>query len=189
MRLRALSAGLSALMLLGSPALAAATDAIVLPPAVREFSSPGGAFSLRVRAQDDWKTAAAVGELRALKSGDSRLLWRRELPQHYGPRKALVSDRGETLLVDEWINVLSANALLLVDRDDRVIARYAADQVFAVLGVPARDFAALAREGPWLSDGPALSADGRHAIIHAGGRTLEIRLSDGRLTASGGRLP
>ena len=38
--------------------------------------------------------------------------WERELPQHHGPRQALVTKSGQVLLMDEWINVLSRYALV-----------------------------------------------------------------------------
>jgi hypothetical protein len=183
MYLRGLSGRLLALMLLSSPLLAGASDSIVVPPAVREFASPSGAFTLRISSADNWKTPVAAAELDALNSGASKVVWRRELPHHYGPRKALVSDQGDALLVDEWINILSRYALTVVDRNNRIVAQYAADDIFAVLGIPARDVSALAREGPWLSAGPTLSTDGKLALIETGACTLEIRLADGRLSA------
>jgi hypothetical protein len=162
--------------------VAIANDQIVLPPQRRESASPSGRFLIVIASADGWNTPHGTAELYRAQTTGRELVWQRELPHHHGPRRVLVSDKGEVLLADEWINVPSRYALTLVAPDNRLIASYPVEQVFAALGVPLPDITAHAKAGPWITDGPVLSADGLAASITAGGRTLDIRLSDGRLS-------
>lgn len=164
-------------------AMETAADRILLPPEQREIVSPSGRFVLVLATADGWKTPRGLAELYRVQAAGRELIWKRGLPHHHGPRRALVSDAGEVLLVDEWINVPSRYALTIIAPDNRLLASYPVEQVFAVLGVPLRDITAHAKAGPWITDGPVLSADGTSALITAGGRTLEVRLSDGKLSA------
>lgn len=183
MNLRVLAGRLCTTLVLAFPPMATATDRIAVPPVQREFASPSGEFMLIVSADDQWETPRASAALYAGRPGARQQLWTRQLPQHHGPRKVLLSDRGDSLLVDEWINILSPHALMLIDRRNQLVADYSAQQVLAALGLSAREASASAREGPWLVDGPHLSTDGQGALLRAGACTLEIRLSDGKLSS------
>jgi hypothetical protein len=158
------------------------SDRIVLPPEQREVLSPTGRFVLVLATADKWKTPRVSAELYRIRAAQRQLIWKRDLPHYHGPRRVLVSDRGEVLLVDEWINVVSRYALTIIDPENRIVASYKAEQVFTVLDVPLREITSRAKAGPWITDGPVFSPDGKFALITAGGRTLEVRLSDGRLT-------
>ena len=159
---------------------AIAADRIDYPPLVQEFGSPSGAFHLTVKSLDSWKTPKAAATLR-LASG--AMLWQRDLPHYHGPRRVLVTDAGQVLLVDEWVNVVSRYALTLIARDGAVIAQYSAEQIISLLAVPRRAISARARYGPWIADGPNLSSDAQSALFQAGGRSLVLRLQDGLLSA------
>jgi hypothetical protein len=161
-----------------------ASDRIDLPPERREFQAPGRHYLLVVATADAWKTAYPTAELLDIRSGSRHVLWSRVLAQQFGPRAALVSDRGQVLLVDEWINVTSRWALQLLDVNNRVVATHPHDAVLAALGVPSEVVSREARSGTWLSSAPALSADGQSARIAAGGRSLWVSLVDGRLNSS-----
>jgi hypothetical protein len=154
-------------------------DKIDLPPVDRRFASAAGGFVLNVRTWDRWKSRKARA---TLKQG-GRVLWERELPQELGPRQVLVTNQGQVLFVDEWINVLSRYALTLVSPAGVTVAQYSADQVIAKLGVERRTITEHARLGPWVTDGPSLVPGALR--FHAGGRRLELRLSDGALTDEG----
>ena len=158
------------------------SDRIVLPPERREVLSPSSRFVLVLATADKWKTPHGSAELYLVGTDERQLLWKRDLPHYHGPRRALVSDKGEVLLVDEWINVASRYALTIIDLENRIVASYNAEQVFKTLGVPLREITHHAKAGPWITDGPVFSPDGKFALIMAGGRTLEVSLSDGRLT-------
>lgn len=160
-----------------------AADRIMLPPEQREFQSPNGHFALAFSTADHWKTPRGSAGLYRLRAANRQLIWKRELPHHHGPRKVLVSDQGTVLFADEWINVPSRYALTLIGPDNHLLASYSVEQVFAVLGVALREITAHAKLGPWIGSGPDLSLDGKYALIKAGGRTLKVHLSDGKLSA------
>lgn len=159
-----------------------AVDTIDLPPGRREASSSEGRYTLVLTSLDGWETYRVKAELYEGRPADRHSVWQRELPHNYGPRRALVSGQGEVLLADEWINVLSKYALTLIDRQNRMVAQYSAEQVIAALGVPIREVGSHAKAGPWITDGPSVSPDGRSALITAGGRVLAISLADGKLS-------
>src|SRR5689334_8370642 len=91
-----------------------AQDGIDLPPAERRVASPTGAFALILKTLDNWKTPLVTA---SLLRRDGSLVWRLQLPHEHGPRRALVTDDGRVVLVDEWINVISPRALTLLAAD------------------------------------------------------------------------
>jgi len=160
-----------------SLAVTALADQQDPPPSIREFRSPEGDFLLTIRAADNWKTPRAAAEF----SRGGRSLWRMDLPHEYGPRTALVSRRGVVVLFDEWINVFSPRAVLILDSAGRTLAQHSSEAVQTALGVPRARLASLARFGPWMTAPPVLAAPDGPARVSAGGRVLEIRLTDGSL--------
>lgn len=161
---------------------ATVTDARELPPESRTFRSPSGAHELTVLTADRWQSPQARVVLRAL--SPSRTLWDTTLPQELGPRRAVVTDRGAVVLVDEWINVPSQYALMVLDVTGRRLATYSLDDLIRVLEVPRRAISDNATLGIWLSAEPALSADGLSVRFRTAGRGLILQLSDGQLTAT-----
>jgi hypothetical protein len=176
---------LGLLSLLLAPALHAMpnSDRIDTPPVRREFPSPAGHYRLRIESLDGWRSPQPQASL-ARRRADGRYdtLWTRPLPHHHGPRAALVSDAGQVLLVDEWINVRSRHALVLLDATARELLHATHDQVLAALGVTLDALANQARLGPWLTRAPELTANPLHARIAAGGRVLRVELRSGALT-------
>lgn len=173
----------AALYPMSAAAASAAADRIVLPPERREVQSPSGQFVLVLGTADRWKTPyGARAEVYRLDPTGRSLVWRRDLPHYHGPRRALVTDQGEVLLADEWINVVSRFAIVVIAPDNQLRATYTAREVFAKLGVPPREISARAKAGPWISEGPVLSDDGHSALFVAGGRRLDVNLSDGSIT-------
>lgn len=165
--------------------MAPASDRIPLPPLRREFSSPAGRHQLVVESADGWKTPQPVVTLSRLEAGHPPLpRWTQTLPHHYGPRAVLVTDSGQTLLVDEWINVRSRQTLMLIDVGGRIVLRAGSEQVLAALGASEKEIASHARLGPWLSEAPLLAADQQTARIAAGGRVLVVDLTSGTLTGA-----
>lgn len=160
------------------------TDRIVLPPHRRVFDSPSGRFQLAITSDDGWQTQRATGALRDLSSQVATLCWRQALPQTRGPRHALVTDQGASVLIDDWINVPSPHALVLIDRGGQQRASYSIDALIALLGVSRRIVTEHGRLGIWLSAAPALSSDGSNLVLASGGRQLILRLADGALSAT-----
>lgn len=107
------------------------------------------------------------------------ILWSRDLPQHFGSRYVRVNDRGSVLMLDEWTNVRSRFAVLLVDRHNREVARHDTDAVRAALSVTPAEMVRKAKHGVWITAPPVLPGDGKAATVEAGGRTLAIGLADG----------
>lgn len=88
------------------------------------------------------------------------------------------------MLIDDWINVPSPHALVLMGHSGQQLASYSIDALIALLGVSRRTVTAHARLGIWLSAAPALSPDGSHLVLDSGGRQLILRLADGALLAT-----
>ena len=156
-------------------------DARSLPYAQRVFVSPSAAFELVLSAPSQGQSAQA--ELFAVAADGRRPLWRQALPHEQGPRTAVVADGGEVVLLDEWINVPSRHALLLLDPQGRRRAHYNFDELVGILQLPRKTVAQHAVQGAWLAGEPRWSTDGRQLLLPAGGRTLSLQLADGRLTA------
>ena len=158
------------------------SDSIVLPASRREFASPDGAFQLVVESADQWASKFPTARLLRGDQKQRVPLWERAMSQEYGPRAAVVANDGRVLFADEWINVTSHWALMLVDSTNNVVATHDYAAVVRALGVPEREVSNLARSGTWMTSGPTLSPDGSSAHFAAGGRTLVVSLADGALS-------
>lgn len=172
---------------------AGTADRITLPDTRREFASPSGRVVFVVSTRDGWASPRATGELFSVRGPGRTLLWSRELPQQFGPRFVLLDDLGTVLLLDEWINVRSPSAVLLIDRTGRIVAQHGTDAVQAALQVPMADVVRMARHGWWISAPPRLEPAGGSAEVETAGKLVRIRLRDGQLsvaaTAAEGRRP
>ena len=163
----------------------ASRDALVLPPANREFQSPSGQFVLTLSSADNWKTRHAVAELAVSADGGERKpVWRRILPHEKGPRRVLVTDTGAVVLLDEWINIPSRHALMLISPEGRTLAHFSIDELISTLGVARKTISANARLGIWLSSMPVPSTDGTAMVFRTAGRGLVLELANGRLSAT-----
>jgi hypothetical protein len=157
------------------------SDRITLPPTSREFTSPSGKFVFVVSTKDSWKSRRATGEL--FSAGSNRmLLWSRELPQEFGPRFALVNDQGTLLMLDEWINVNTQYAILVVDRDNKQVAQHSTDAVQLTLQVPMNQVVQMAAHGWWIQAAPTLVPTGDTALVRTAGKLLAIGLDTGVLS-------
>ena len=174
------SVGVSALAGQAKPPLAA--DRIVLPPVRRAIRSPSGGFELVITSDDHWKTKLAIGELTDLSAPGRLRVWRMNLPQTQGPRRALVTDQGSTVMFDSWLNVASPHAIVVVSAEGRQLAVHGFDAIVALLGVSRRTVAQHGRLGLWLSSEPVVSGDGLTVLLAAGDRHLRLWLADGSLT-------
>jgi hypothetical protein len=170
----------------GSPpqTVSTPTDRITLPPPRREFVASSGHYVLVVSTRDNWKSARGTGELFSVAGSARTLIWTRELPQELGPRFALVNDAGTVLLLDQWINVSTKYAVLILDRDNRMVAQHSTEDVRAALQVPMNEVTRMAKHGWWISAPPTLTPAGDFGRVEAAGKLLTIRLSDGHLSIS-----
>lgn len=158
------------------------SDRIVLPPVHREFGSADGRYRLVIESTDQWKTPRPQARLLQTDAGQTRVRWTLALNHHHGPRRAAVSNDGQVLLVDEWINIASRWALMLINVDGQVVATHDYKAVEAAMRASPAEMTRHARSGVWLGDGPILSVDGKSARLEAAGRGLSINLVDGSLS-------
>ena len=163
----------AASLILACAGFLAAQDRIDLPPAERSFFSPSRRYTLTLK-----------GAQATLRTAVGKLVWQKILPHEQGPRDALVTNSGHTVLADEWINVASPHAITLIDRAGGATAHFSADDIFRTLGVEKKLVVAKARHGVWITDGPTISPDGKAVTFHSGGRTLILLLADGHLAVS-----
>jgi hypothetical protein len=156
-------------------------DAIPRPPLLRDIPSPTETFHLVLTTSDADNRQVVTAHLFAVTADQCQRLWAQALPHEYGPRFALVTDRGSTLLLDEWINVASDYAIRLLDRQGETIAQYSFDDIVAVTERHRADVVALASQGFWLSGEPSLAPSGDLAIVPAAHGTLMVDLTNGEL--------
>ncbi len=155
-----------------------AADSITHPPLRQVITA--GEYQLVIATANRWKTSVAIAHLYK----DSILQWQKPLPQHYGPRFALISTKGSVLLVDEYINVASPYALMLLSATGEAIAHYSFEDIRNTLGISAADLTRQAASGWWVADAPRLGADQTVASVGAGSQRIIIDLQTGKLTAS-----
>jgi hypothetical protein len=150
-RRRLFGAALGSLLVVGARA-GVESDRITLPPERREFHSSNGQWRLRVEALDPgWHKTDVAAELLhgAVASGQSR--WRMPLAHTYGPRDAWVGADGMVLLIDEWINVASQRALVLIAPSGKTLASHGYAAIVAALGTTPAELGRHARRGGWMA--------------------------------------
>lgn len=157
------------------------SDRISFPAEKREFRAPG--WLLQIESLDAWQSPAARAQLWQTGT-ETRLRWSRSLEHSYGPRDALINAQGQVLLIDEWINVSSKRALMLIGTEGRIIATHAYADIVAALRTTPAAVSSKAKRGPWLAGDAQLSADGRQVRIAVAGQVLLIDLQDGRLSVA-----
>ncbi len=96
----------------------------------------------------------------------------------------LVLNSGAVIMIDEWINVPSRHALMLIDPQGRVLAHYSLDALIAVLGVSRGVVGANGKLRTWLSAMPTSNAHGAVLNLRSAGRWLRLDLATGHLTAA-----
>jgi hypothetical protein len=97
----------------------------------------------------------------------------------------MVGDKGNVLLIDEWANIASRYAVMVVDRENRPIAQHDFEAVRKVLGVPAAQVAQMARHGVWIVRAPVWDIPGVRVLIEAAGKTLRVDISNGAIGRTG----
>jgi hypothetical protein len=157
-----------------------AQDTIPKPPQLRHSQSPDGHFHLVLTAVPESGARSVTAALYENQAERCQQVWRQIIPQEYGPRYALVTDNGQTLFLDEWINVASSYAIVVVDRAGSTVAQYGFDDIVMITGTTRADIVAQAQQGFWLGGEPTLLGHDQVAVPTAGGR-LTIDLDTGEL--------
>lgn len=160
-------------------------DWIPHPPDREEFRSRDGQYRLTIATVDSsgWKSRRSTAELQQRVAGNWQTRWKTDLPHEYRPRFAAVSVRGEVILLDEWINIISRLTVVVVGPAGKIVASKGADAVLAALGLPAREVVPKAKHGWWLQAPPRVTDDGLGIEVQAADRVLLIRFSDGTIRA------
>lgn len=164
------------------------SDSISLPPTKQTFTS--GDYQLVIEAAapnstnqlqtDQWQTEAAIAYL----NKNDMLQWEKALPHAYGPRFVVLNTDGQTLLLDEFINVASPYAITLISATGKQVAQYSFEDIEATLSLPTASITQQATSGWWISAPPALSQHEEHVFIQTGGRQLMVELVTGELTVN-----
>ncbi|MBW4482483.1 MAG: hypothetical protein KME14_08065 [Tildeniella torsiva UHER 1998/13D] len=157
-------------------------DRISLPPVRGEFSSPNQRYVLVLSTPDDWQSKHAIAELFEQEGTQRNLLWSRSLAHEYGPRYAIVGSQGNVLLLDEWINVKSRFAVVVLSRENQPLAQYDLDTIQEVLAVPMSEVVQRATRGWWITSPPTLNSSGDQAFIETAGKHLVVDLQTGSLS-------
>lgn len=158
-------------------------DAIPYPPILRHETSPAGNYHLILTLGKD-----AAGRRHSTASlfealGDRcQQVWSDILPHSYGPRLGLVNDSGTVVLLDEWINVASPYAIVLMGADGEVKAQHSFDDIVAVTDQSRAEVVEQAAQGFWLAGRPALNRSGSQVSIPAAGGQLTLDLATGDLS-------
>lgn len=153
-------------------------DRIDLPPVQAEYRSPGGDYRFIISSADNWKSPQGRGRLMR----QTAVVWEGGLPQEYGPRYVLVSDRGQVLMLDEGINVNSKYAIAILNPQQNRTIYHNFEQVREVLALPASTLVQQAAGGSWwISQQPSLDESGTRARIAAGGKILTVDLETGAI--------
>ena len=163
-------------------------DSIRHPPGQREFRSPSGAFVLVVSTTDNWQSPHATAELFGVQGATRTSIWRRPLPHEYGPRFALAGNRGDVLLLDEWINAQSRYAVMVINRRNEIVAEQSYDDVEKTVGVAMGRIQTNVRSGVWIGGTPSLDAASNRAVVPTvAAVALRVDLTDGRVSVSPGK--
>jgi hypothetical protein len=158
-------------------------DRVTLPPIQRETRSPSGSYAFVVAAEDQWQQSSkASGELLRVAGERRTSAWKKSLPEQFGPRFVLLNDRGDVLLVDESVNIVTRHALVLFNTNGRELAHLTFDDIQTLTGVSGSTIVQMARYGSWLTSVPQLDTSGDNATFTAGGKTVSISLTDGHVS-------
>ena len=157
------------------------TDAIARPPDHQVVASPGQDYILILQTPDEWASKRVEATLYEATDDRCQPRWSQALPHEYGPRYALISDQGQVTLLDEWINVASDYAVMVLGVDGEEIARYDFEAMRQAVDMPVDVVVERAQTGWWISAEPRLSPDGEQVRVAIGGKTLRIDLSTGQL--------
>ncbi len=158
------------------------SDSIALPPTTRESFSSNKQYQFVISSGDGWKTKHPAGHLYGSEGGTRKLLWQGTLPQEYGPRFVLVSRRGTVLMLDEWINVKSSYAVVVLNPPAKNWIRHGFEEVEGTLGAARSVLVDSAKFGWWISSMPTFLDDERKARVGAAGKHLVVDLMTGEMS-------
>jgi hypothetical protein len=158
-----------------------ASDFVAFPPVRREVVSHGKKHILVLESPDKWKSKYALATLFDETPSGRKRVWQRKLPHEYGPRYAVLGDRGQVTLFDEWINVKSRYAVNVINAEKNLDIVWDFDAVAAKIGVPVASLVETATSGWWIRTPPVIDAAGERAIVGTADKCLVVELDTGEL--------
>ncbi len=157
-------------------------DAIPYPPILRHEISPAGNYHLILTlGQDEAGAQRTTASLFETLGNRCQQVWAHTLPHSYGPRLALVNDAGTVVLLDEWINVASPRAIVMMGLDGEVMAQHSFDDIVKVTGQSRAAVVDQAAQGFWLGGNPEMDRTGDRMRIPAAGGQLSLDLATGEM--------
>ncbi|MEP0949465.1 hypothetical protein NC992_21470 [Leptolyngbya subtilissima DQ-A4] len=157
-------------------------DSIPHPPLLRHETSPAGNYHLILMlGKDEAGTQRTTASLFETLGDRCQQVWSHTLPHSYGPRLALVNDAGTVVLLDEWINVASPRAIVMMGLDGEVMAQHSFDDIVEVTGQSRAAVVDQAAQGFWLSGSPEMDLTGDRMTIPAAGGQLSLDLATGEM--------
>jgi hypothetical protein len=156
-------------------------DAFPIPPALRHGASPSGDYHLVLTLAEADGRRYTTASLYKATEAVCQLVWSQPLPHSYGPRLALVSDRGIVVLLDDWINVASPRAIVVLDRAGAVMVQHSFDDIVAAIGQSRAAVVDQAAQGFWLAGNPEINRAGSHLSIPTAGGQLTLDLANGEI--------
>lgn len=157
-------------------------DAIPYPPVLRHLISEAGNYHLILTLEQDSSGARRTTASLFEATGDRcQQVWSHPLPHSYGPRLALVNNAGTVVLLDEWINVASPYAIVVMGLDGEVKAQYSFDDIVEITDQSRGEVVDQAAQGFWLSGSPEMNPTGAQVSIPTAGGQLTLDLARGEL--------
>lgn len=158
-------------------------DAMSLPPLRREFMSQGKNYVFVVASSDRWQSGQAQGKLFQVTKTGRNLLWTRKLSHLYGPRYSLVTNRGQVLLVDEWIHQPSEHTIQLFDRHNSLVVEYSFHRLLQLMDISAAQRQAKTRQNYMaIIAPPSLDEDEIGANLEFLGKKASLDVLTGNLS-------
>lgn len=157
-------------------------DTIPYPPILRHETSLAGSYHLILTlGQAEAGTQRTTASLFETLGDRCQQVWSHTLPHSYGPRLALVNDSGTVVLLDEWINVASPRAIVLMGVDGVVKSQHGFDDIVEVTGQSRAEVVNQAAQGVWLGGTPKLNRTGTQLSIPTAGGQLTLDLATGEM--------
>ncbi|MEZ6075332.1 MAG: hypothetical protein R3C09_12575 [Pirellulaceae bacterium] len=159
-------------------------DKRVLPDAIREFHSPSKNFRLVVVVEEKRTEPVVYAELYRKSDGgvEEDLIWRIDkLPHRLGPSRALVTEGGRVLLIDEWVNTPSSFALMAIEKNGTIKLTLSFADLAKLTGNSERSMAESAKFGAWRSLEPYLVPGKEIACLCTCSTPFHLDLTNGEV--------
>lgn len=157
-------------------------DSIPYPPMLRHETSPAGGYHLVLTlGQDEAGAQRTTASLFETLGDRCQQVWSHSLPHSYGPRLARVNDAGTVVLLDEWINVASPRAIVVMGLNGEVATQHSFDDIVEVTGQSRAEVVDQAAQGFWLSGNPEMDLTGDRMTIPTAGGQLSLDLATGEM--------